>query len=465
LRKLIAVLVAAAVVVVAAAWLAHRVDQSLRIATGLVSHILCSETFVSGLDPDQVFAESLKPRPEFRRIGWAVRYDVDRVHRQVRASAAGRFRSRALYRDRLGCIVVHGEEPAGVPLPESADVPPQPLLPEIAGPAVVEPVNDGLRAALDRAFAEREREPFRRVKAIVIVHNGRIVAERYAPGYGLGVPLIGYSATKSVINALLGILVRQGRLSVEAPAPVSVWHAPNDPRQAITIDELLRMTSGLALDEKGRDVDPEARMLYLERDMAGFAERSSLQAAPGRTWKYSSGNTLILSRLIRDAVGGRAEDVLEFARRELFGPLGMRDVTMEFDATGTPVGSTFMFAPARDWARFGLLYLDDGVVGGRRILPEGWVRYSSSPTLDTDYGAGFWTNPRGSEAADARARLGFPRDAFMATGLLGQRVVIIPSQRLVIVRFGVTQVWPSFDFEGLGRLVADAIAAVATRSQ
>jgi CubicO group peptidase (beta-lactamase class C family) len=224
------------------------------------------------------------------------------------------------------------------------------------------------------------------------------------------------------------------------------------------------MTSGLALDEKGRAVDPVARMLYLERDMAGFAERAPLQAVPGRMWRYSSGNTLILSRLIRDAVGGRAEDVLKFARRELFGPLGMRDVTMEFDASGTPVGSTYMFAPARDWARFGLLYLDDGVVGGRRILPEGWVSYSSSPTLDTDYGAGFWTNPRGTEAADARARLGFPPDAFMATGLLGQRVVIIPSQRLVIVRFGVTHVWPSFDFEGFGRLVSDAIAAVATRS-
>ena len=289
-----------------------------------------------------------------------------------------------------------------------------------------------------------------------------MVAERYAPGVDLAVPLIGYSVSKSIVNAMVGILVRQGRLSVEQPAPVPAWREPGDPRHAISLDNLLRMTSGLALDEKGFALDPVARMLYLERDMAEFAERAPLQASPGRTWNYSSGNTLILSRVVRDMVGGDADDILKFAQRELFGPLGIRNVTLDFDATGTPVASTFIFAPARDWARFGMLYLDDGVVGGRRILPEGWVRYSSSPTLDTDYGAGFWTNPGAAEAASARERLGFPREAFMASGLLGQRIVIIPSARLVIVRFGVTQIWPGFDYEGLGRLVADVIAAVGT---
>src|SRR5262249_32834706 len=160
-------------------------------------------------------------------------------------------------------------------------------------------------------------------------------------------PLHGYSVSKSVTSALIGILVRQGRLSVETPAPVPEWADPADPRHAITIDQLLRMTSGLAIADSGNPFCRTTRMLLLERDMAAFAARSRLHASPGATWSYSSGNTLILSRIVRDSVGGRAIDVLRFAHRELFGPLGMRHVTMEFDATGTPVGSTYIFASAR----------------------------------------------------------------------------------------------------------------------
>ena len=305
--------VAAVAVLFAAVWLARRLDQSLRVATGLVSHTLCSETFVCGLNPDQVYEEILRPMPALRRIRWAVRYHIDRGRREVRASAAGKFESRAVYRDRLGCIVVRGDEPPKLPLTEAVDAQARaaaPLLPEIAGPALVEPLNDGLRAALDRAFAEPAQGPHRRVKAIVIAHNGHVVAERYAPGVDRAMPLIGYSVSKSVINAMVGILVRQGRLSVEQPAPVPAWREPSNPRHAITLDSLLRMTSGLALDEKGLALDPVARMLYLERDMAEFAERAPLQSAPGRTWNYSGGNTLILSRVVRDAVGGNADDVL-----------------------------------------------------------------------------------------------------------------------------------------------------------
>jgi len=438
-----------------------RINQDLRVATGLVSHTVCSETFVSGLDPNQVYAESIKPRPGMSLINWAVRDDVDRARKEVTTTVAGAFESHAVYRNELGCLVVHGEEPADATLPKIVAAEDRPLvllLPDIAGPATVKPANEGLRAALDRAFAEPDRPPYRWVKAIVVMHDGSVVAERYAPGYGIGTPLLGYSATKSVINALLGILVRQQRLSVEQPAPVAAWSDPSDPRHAITIDELERMTSGLALDETDSLASPVSRMLYVERDMAGFAERAPLEATPSSTWNYTSGNTLILSRIIRDMVGGHSSDVLNFARSELFDPLGMRNVTLEFDATGTPIGSTYMLASARDWARFGMLYLDDGVVGGRRILPEGWVRYSSSRTLDSMYAAGFWLG-----ASQWRARWGIPDDTFFASGLLGQRVVVIPSRRLVIVRFGVTEDFPNFDIQGLGRLIADVIAAVSEK--
>jgi CubicO group peptidase (beta-lactamase class C family) len=204
-------------------------------------------------------------------------------------------------------------------------------------------------------------------------------------------------------------------------------------------------------------------MLLTEPDMAGFAEAAALAAPPGTRYHYSSPSTLILSRIIRDAVGGRAEDVRRFAERELFAPLGMRGVTLEFDATGTQVGSTYMYATARDWARFGLLYAADGVAGGRRILPQGWVDYSASPTAGSQdgYAAGFFTNRGESEFARLRVRGGMPADSFFASGTQGQRIVVAPARRLVVVRLGRSQDWETFDIRGVIRLVADVDRALA----
>jgi len=297
---------------------------------------------------------------------------------------------------------------------------------------------------------------------VIVLHNGRIVAERYAPGYGIDTPMFGWSMTKSVTNALLGILVRQGKLVAGAPAPVSAWRNPNDPRHAITIEQLMRMTSGLALDETNSGFDPSSRTLFTEPDMAAFAESASLKATPGTRYHYSSPSTLILSRIVTDAVGGRAEDVRQLAERELFGPTGMRHVTMEFDAAGTPVGSTYMYATARDWARFGLLYANDGVVGSRRILPAGWVDFSASPTEGSrdGYAAGFFTNRGSAEYSRARVRGGMPADSFFASGTQGQRIVIAPAERLVVVRLGRSQDWDTFDIRGLMKLVSDANLAL-----
>jgi len=432
----------------------------LGVAAGYASHILCSETFVSGLPPEQIYAESVAPQPSIRLVRWALRYQVDRPRREVRVTIAGAFESRSVYREGLGCLTVHGQLPAEAPpsLPENR--PGAAVLPVIAGPSVVEPRNELLRRAVDRAFGEPERPPHRWTKAVVIVKDGRVVAERYAPGYGVETPLLGWSASKSVVNALIGVLVQQGRISLYASAPVAAWRASGNPRGAITIDELLRQTSGLDLAAATSAFDPSVRMLFLERDMAGFAERARLKTPPGVAWSYTDGNYQILSRILRDAAGGGAVDVLRFARRELFAPLGMHGVTLEFDATGTPVGAAFLLAPARDWARFGMLYLDDGVVGGHRILPAGWVSYASSRTLDSPYAAGFWLGRR-----DWRARWRLPEDCFFASGALGQRIVIVPSERLVIVRFGVTQMWPDFDPEGFGQLIADVRTALPSARQ
>jgi CubicO group peptidase (beta-lactamase class C family) len=323
-------------------------------------------------------------------------------------------------------------------------------MPWMAGSTVVEPADLRLRTALDTAFAEPAHGPLHGTKAIVVVSHGRIVAERYAPGYGIDTPLHGWSLTKSVFNALVGILVREGRLSIDGPAPVAAWRTPGDPRGAITVDQLMRHTAGLDLEQTGSGFDPAARLVFLERDMAGFGERAALTSPVGRVWSYSDGYYAILARIVHDTVGGTVPDVLGFVHRELFDPLGMRDVTLELDATGTPVGGSFMLAPARAWARFGVLYTNDGVVSGRRILPAGWVSHAASPTLDTPYAAGFW---RGRAAW--RERWNVPADGFFGSGSLGQRLVVIPSEQLVIVRLGVTQVRPDFDAEGLGRLIAD----------
>ena len=262
--------------------------------------------------------------------------------------------------------------------------------------------------------------------------------------------------TKSVINALIGILTQQGLVTPSMPAPVPEWRG--DLRREIEVEHLLRMTTGLALDETNSGFDPASQMVYLQDDMAGAVVNAAVVAPPGTRWAYSSPTTQLLARIVRDSVGG-PEQTLTFAWRELFNPLGMRNVTLEFDGSGTLQGSTYMLASARDWARFGVLYVNDGVVGGKRLLHEDWVDFSAAATLDSDYGAGFWTNRSEHEHARGRVRLGIPRDAFFASGDLGQRVVIMPSQHLVIVRLG-DSVDPTGDIRGLGRLVKEVIAAV-----
>jgi len=449
----------AAVVAVMLATVIFRPDRAIRVATGAVADAVCAKTFVSGFDPQAVFAESMD-RPGIRRLRWAMRYRLDRSQKTVDTSVMGLLGSRAAFHDGFGCVLLHGSKQPYL-LKSDLDAlkapKPPPLLPEIAGPAVVEPADPALQAALDHAFQEPASPPFRRTKAVVVIHDGKVIAERYAAGVGVDTPLFGFSMTKSVVNALLGILTRQGRITPSLPAPIPEWRGATDPRREIEVEHLMRMTTGLALDETNSGFDPSNQM-YLYDDMAGFAVKAPLIAAPGTRWHYSSATTQLLARIIRDIAGG-PEQTLAFAWRELFNPLGMRSVTLEFDASGTLQGSANMLASARDWARLGLLYLNDGEIGGRRILPDDWVGFSASATLDTDYGAGFWTNRSEHPYARGRVRLGIPRDAFFASGYLGQRVVILPTQHLVIARLG-DSVDPTGDIRGLGRLVREVIAAV-----
>jgi CubicO group peptidase (beta-lactamase class C family) len=449
---------------------AARAREVPKVVTGFVANVLCSETFVSGLDPEKSFADTTGAMPGASLITWAMDYRVDRSLKDVTVTLFGLGRSHAVYRGVLGCYLDHGEPATDITVPAESKTQPA-LLPEIAGPAVVQPATPELAAALDRAFAEPDAPPFRRTKAIVVVKDGHVIAERYADGYGIDTPILGFSATKSVMSALIGVLVRQGKLSLHEPAPIAAWQSVGDPRHAITVDQLLRHTAGLALGSSlqaslGAALEPVNRMKFMETDMAAYAESMPLATPPGSAWNYHDGNFIILSHLIRNATGGHPADVLRFAHTELFDPLGMHNVTLEFDGAGTPEGSSQMLASARDWARFGLLYLNDGVVGEKRILPEDWVNYSASPTPSAwvGIGAGFWTNRGDSFGADYRAERGMPRDAFFAKGTIGQYVIIIPSERLVIVRLGRSPNWPP-EADGVFQLVSDVIAATGGKAK
>lgn len=438
-------------------------DRATDVAAGYVSHQLCSATFVSRVEPEQFYRESIAP--VLSPVDFLADHQVDHARGQVGARFAGVADARAVNRGPLGCLVVRGEPPGPVTLAPHTPAPA--LLPAIAGPAMVEPGHPALKQALDRAFAENAAAPYRNTKAVVVVRNGQVIAERYAEGYGIDTPILGWSITKSVTNALIGILVRQGKLSVAGPAPIAAWSNPADPRHAISVDNLLRMNSGLAIGDSltaraSTAFDPSAYMVFGVRDMAAFAEQASLEAAPGTRWTYTNGNTLLLSRIVRDKTGGDAASVLAFARRELFDKLGMRHVTLEFDATGTPIGSSHMLASARDWARFGLLYLNDGMVGGERLLPAGWVDYSAAATPGSEtygYAAGFWTNRGDGAGQRYRIARGIPADAFFARGAMGQYVVIVPSQKLIVARFG-SAFTPRDDMDVVARLVADVIATL-----
>lgn len=448
---------------------AARARDVPKVATGFVADILCSETFVSGLDVKRNFAETTDAMPGTSLITWAMDYRVDHARKDVTVTLFGIGRSHAVYREGLGCSLDHGVGLAAVE-PPATDRQPV-LLPEIAGPGIVAPQSPSLAAALERAFTEPAQPPYRRTRAVVVMKQGRIIAERYADGVGPQTPLLGFSMTKSVISALTGILVRQGKLKLDGPAPVAAWNDPSDSRHAITVDQLLRHTAGLALGSSlqaslGSAFEPVNRMKFVESDMAAYAESIRLETAPGTAWNYHDGNMLILSHLIRDAAGGTPEDALRFARRELFAPLGMRHVVLQLDGSGTIEGSSEMLASARDWARFGQLYLNDGVAGGRRILPEGWVSYSATATPNAwvGIGAGFWTNQGDSFGANFRVTHGWPRDAFFAKGTIGQYTIVIPSEKLVIVRMGRSPNAPP-EADGVFDLVRDVVAATREKGK
>lgn len=306
-------------------------------------------------------------------------------------------------------------------------------------------------------------------RALLVLRDGKLVYEQYGEGFDSQSKLISWSMAKSITAVLIGILVSDGRLSLDEPVPVESWQRSGDPRGHITVRNLLHMASGLEHREGG---DPlwEAdtpTMLFGEGagDMAGFAESKPAVASAGELFNYSSATSLILSDLVADSLTPsrsavvRRDATLEFVRGRLAQPLGMTSLTPEFDARGTMIGGSIMHATARDYARFGEFLRNRGVVNGQRLLPEAWIQFMLKPSpADAGYGGHIWLNrkrPAGSDAALWPQR--GPNDLFAAIGHQGQYIIVSPSQRVTVVRLGVTE---AEEFPALRRHLADLLESL-----
>ena len=454
-RILTAIAVLVIVLAAAAGW---YLSKAMPIGTGYVAKYLCTSTFLSQRDPQTVFVEDVKPVNPLAKV---VRWKIDRAERSVTATAFTAFTAKAIYREGCGCTLLAGTAEAALRRqrfyrtgddyvkPELLSEMPWPL--GAGGPVDPRPlgVSPGkLTEAIEAAFAEPGGDQLRQTRAVAVVYEGQLIAERYAPGFGPGTPVLGWSMSKSVTNALVGILVGQGRLSVKAPAPVPEWRSPDDPRREITLDQLLRMSSGLAFEEIYKPLTDATDMLYGAHDFGAFAAQSHLEAPPEQKWSYSSGTANIIARIVRYEAEKTAPNYYRFLREALFDRIGMTSAVLEPDPSGTFVGSSYAVATVRDWARFGLLYLQDGVWNGVRILPEGWVQYTTTPTPKAprgEYGALFWLNAGAPGKPDDRLWPHAPEDAYAAQGFQEQKVIVIPSKKLVLVRFGATSPRAAWD--------------------
>ncbi len=321
-----------------------------------------------------------------------------------------------------------------------ARLPPQPTgtaWPTLAWPEGELPkgiANTAFAALIDEAFKPAGSDWIGRTDSLVIIQGGQLLFERYGQGKGPDDTYPSWSMAKSITQALVGLIVAEGKIDIHAPADAPEWRGAGDPRGAITLDQLLRMSSGLAFNEEYDPQNPSDVIEMLwgrgKDDVGAFAAGFPLAHAPGSFWSYSSGTTNIVARAAARAVDRFGPDFEAFMRDRLFDPLGMTTPVPKFDAAGTFIGSSFCFSSARDFARFGLLYLRGGVWEGRQLLPAAWVDYARTPTWqqpteDGPYGAHWWIG------------MGGP-GSFSCNGHEGQYIVCVPDLDLILVRNGLS---------------------------
>jgi CubicO group peptidase (beta-lactamase class C family) len=432
----------ALLVVIAAVWIWMAPPAMLRVATGYAAKMVCSYTFLAGRDAQLSLQDDV--REQGHPIMRLVSVEADAAQRTVTARVLGfAATSVAGARTGTGCALVTDGD-LGQARAHTAALPPttvpsnkDELWPQGESVALRTPVQELLD---DTALTGPG------MRAVVVIKDGRVVAETYGKGFDATTPLLGWSMTKTVTAGLVGTLVRDGKLGLDQSALFPQWK--DDERRNITLAHLMAMSSGLRFNEDYGAVTDITRMLYLEPDTAAFAASQPLDHPPGSFFSYSSGTTVLLSRLWQNALGDR-QRALDYPQHALFGPLGMRTAVLEADARGTFVGSSYLFASGRDWARYAQLLLQDGVWNGQTILPPGFVKmmHAAAPTSMAPYGrreygqGQLWLrgSPSGTpKGQDPDAGFVLPADIYWFSGYDGQAIAVIPSLQMAVVRLGLT---------------------------
>jgi CubicO group peptidase (beta-lactamase class C family) len=400
--------------------------------------ILCSGVFVSGRTPEDVARGSayfFMPREEQDRVTWS----IDREARSARASLGRVSREARFYGDQ-GCIIQNPAAPGirFTPVEVKTSLPPGDSQPWPMGdriessdsPANVDRAK--MDAAVDAAFAD----PAAMTAAFLVVHKGRIVAERYAPGITRDTQLESWSMGKSLAATLFALLIKDGTYTLEQPAPIPLWQRPGDPRAAIRNIDLLRMSAGLKFlgnQEPGStSTYPDHYYIYTGAiDAFEYSITRPQEYPPNTDGRYRNSDPLTIAYLTKVAVARRGENPLTWPQRALFDRIGIRRQVLETDPHGNFLITGYDYGTARNWARIGLLYLQDGMGNGQRILPEGWSTFVSTPApawKRPEYGGFFWLNRVGT--------WNLPPEAYFAAGAGGQNMWIVPQHDLVVVRMG-----------------------------
>lgn len=395
-----------------------------QVAAGYSVKCGCTNHFYTDRSLEQVLQDDLAHIP--------VPISFSTTDTSVTASILGLVSSTAVKKGDLGCVLIRDEND-GLPAYKDYGITAKDTLykPLISTNRRQESTYDykALDKAIQGAFDTDDRLTDKKTRAVVVLHKGRLVGERYAKGHTKETPMLGWSMTKSITSTLIGLLVKDGKLSVTDKNLFPEWENSN--RQNISIEHLLQMESGLDWEEDYTKVSSATEMLFRTDDVVSIARDVPLFKDPGTYFYYSSGSSNLLSGIIKKSFSHNAA-YHDYVQKRLFNKIGMSSAFMETDEQGTYIGSSYTYATARDWARYGQLYLQDGVWNGEQILPEGWVSYTrtSGPSSGGIYGAHWRLNMGHKEYKDG------PEDLFSANGYQGQRVFVIPSLDLVIVRLG-----------------------------
>ena len=418
-----------------AVWLWIAPPVLIRVAANYTAKIVCSNVFLAGRDAGQVLAVDVQaPGHPILKL---MMLNVDKSGGTVSAGLLGIFgKGTAVLRPGLGCTdVPDGNVAAAKAISTDIVTPPtvaDALWPE--GGRVEPSQNPEIAKILDDAGLTGPG-----MRAVVVAQNGRILGERYGAGFSENTPLLGWSMTKSVNAAIVGTLVKEGKLAITDQGLFADWKA--DKRAAVTLADMMAMSSGLEFNEDYGAVTDVTRMLYQQGNMADFASNKPLTGEPGKVYSYSSGTAVMLSRIWQNTFAD-PKQALAWPRQKLFEPIGMNSGVLETDQHGTFVGSSYLYATARDWARFGQFLLQDGAWNGQQILPDGFVSWmrEPAPASKNVYTRGqLWIEAPGNENdPGATARAGVPADTYWLEGHDGQTVAVVPSQKLVVVRLGLT---------------------------